>query len=164
MKPILLALTLAVALVATTRAHELGPGDTAALSGMDEIVISVHTETDGRVYKLALNPVALHQTPAWDGRGAPPLSVGEAGTMAVEQLQASHPEFPEILLDTIILQRTYYHDLDDHWAYQIRARARGRLAHVTVETELQCAVLLDGTVVEPVEVDPETMQPMDEGE
>lgn len=107
------------------------------------------TDAEGNMYRAWADVEDVEASPEWEGKGLPPLSMEAAAVAALEALREAYPLFPTQELEEITMAKVYHHGLENRWMYHVRVKAKGRLAHVTVETDFQASVLMDGTVIVP---------------
>jgi len=106
------------------------------------------TDKNGVRYEWALNTKQADAIAAWDAKGAPPCSVGQAMKVSWAYLKKKFPDARFVLGELEINERRYYGGNDERkslWFYKLDfdAKAGG--------DDWFTVVTMDGKVLEPVE-------------
>jgi hypothetical protein len=138
-----LAITLGTLLLASAAQAQLrgSCGATPVLS----------TEDNGKRIELILNGDQVAKTAKWDPtKGEPPLSVSKAAAAALAWAKVKYKRYDSVQITEISLHQYSCSELDEHWYYRIEF-APMMDGNKLFGSGNWAAVLMDGTVVGPVE-------------
>ena len=110
------------------------------------LAYSYQSVAEGKVFDLEVSYDRVLKTPKWDANtDSPPLAVGRAIKLATEQFRRLIARPEKWTRGQIILEEC----VDNlHWIYLVDFGPAGPLAGAYIKFEI--AVLMDGTVVEPI--------------
>ena len=121
------------------------PSDSSGLISLFEI-----RRPDGTGVEYPVPKKRLLEAPGWTpGQGEPPLTIGQA--VEIAEKQASDIPRERIQVTQISLATRLAPDNTYRWYYSIEFYDRGKLGEALPPTLSRVVVLLDGSVVNPVE-------------
>jgi len=123
--------------------HETGSQD----SGQNEIVLLTSTDNDGTRSQFVVTADQLHQSPEWNGKDEPPLSMAEAISLARAEIKRKQPEYTDLALHRIALARQVKPGVTNRWCYYVTFREN--YTKPSMRPIPVVLFLLDGTIVTP---------------
>jgi TonB family protein len=123
------------------------------------IRLLLNRDPNGQFQVWDIDVAKATRLPRWDGQADPPLSMIEAARLARNWLGAKNPEMERFVLQGASLLRRPLPSGAPLWFYQI---LYSRDPYPSMQNpQLPVIVLLDGSVFEPKEVAPSTVQSLD---
>ena len=111
--------------------------------------LTEHQDAEGkRTYYMAPRE-AVQNSPTWDARSDPPMSVSQAISSAIAWLQAKHASFTFDGVNYVTLSKIWENDFPNRWYYSLMATGRATIDGTEVCKSFNVILLMEGTVVEP---------------